>query len=45
MITLHHNPRCSKSREAPDRPEASGAAPEVARHLDTPPEKAGELLK
>jgi len=45
MITLYHNPRCSKSRETPDRLEARGAAPEVVRHLDTPPEKAGELLK
>lgn len=34
---LWHNPRCSKSRAALDRLEATGGAYMVRRYLDTPP--------
>lgn len=38
-VTLYHNPRCSKSRQALAAVEAAGAADEVdvVRYLDTPP--------
>lgn len=35
-VTLYHNPRCSKSREALALLEKRGVAPEVIRYLDTP---------
>lgn len=40
MITLYHNPRCSKSRQALELLEAHGAAPAVVRYLETPPDAA-----
>jgi arsenate reductase len=40
MITLYHNPRCSKSREALELLESRGVTPEVVRYLDTPPDAA-----
>ena len=38
-ITIWHNPRCSKSRQALKLLEEQGAAPEVVKYLDTPPNK------
>ncbi len=35
-ITLYHNPRCSKSRQALKLLEEKGAELEVVRYLDTP---------
>lgn len=40
MITLYHNPRCSKSRQALELLEARGEAPAVVRYLETPPDAA-----
>lgn len=40
MITIYHNPRCSKSRQALELLEAHGAVPEVVRYLETPPDAA-----
>lgn len=40
MITLYHNPRCSKSREALALLEAKGQEPRIVRYLDTPPDAA-----
>ncbi len=45
-ITIYHNPRCSKSREALRLLEERNAALEVVHYLETPPDAAtlGELL-
>lgn len=40
MITLYHNPRCSKSRQALELLEARGETPAVVRYLETPPDAA-----
>lgn len=40
MITLYHNPRCSKSREALELLQARGENPAVVRYLETPPDAA-----
>jgi arsenate reductase len=40
MITLYHNPRCSKSRAALEILESRGVTPAVVRYLDTPPDAA-----
>lgn len=37
-LTLYHNPRCSKSRQALALLEARGLAPTVVRYLETPPD-------
>lgn len=37
MITLYHNPRCSKSRDALDLLRAQGHEPDIVLYLDTPP--------
>jgi len=37
MITLYHNPRCSKSRAALELLRSHGQEPEVLLYLDTPP--------
>jgi arsenate reductase (glutaredoxin) len=37
MITLYHNPRCSKSRNALDLLRAQGHEPDIVLYLDTPP--------
>lgn len=42
MLTIYHNPRCSKSRETLKLIEAAGQEPEVILYLDNPP-TAGEL--
>lgn len=40
MITLWHNPRCSKSRQALALIEASGADVTIRRYLEDPPSLA-----
>lgn len=40
MITLYHNPRCSKSREALALLEAAGQTPRIVRYLETPADAA-----
>ena len=37
MVTLYHNPRCSKSREALNLLREQGHEPEVILYLETPP--------
>lgn len=41
-VTLYHNPRCSKSREALALLESKGVKPDVVLYLETPP-SSGEL--
>lgn len=43
-LTLYHNPRCSKSREALKLLQDQGAAPTVVEYLKTPP-SAAELRR
>ncbi len=38
MVTIYHNPRCSKSRQTLALLEENGIAPEVVQYLDTPPD-------
>lgn len=40
MITIYHNPRCSKSRETLALLEAKGVTPNVVLYLETPPSAA-----
>lgn len=40
MLTIYHNPRCSKSREALTLLEASGQPLTVIRYLETPLDSA-----
>jgi len=46
-ITLWHNPKCSKSRNAANLLEERGIEAEVVKYLETPPskEKIKEILK
>jgi len=46
-ITIWHNPRCSKSRNAATLLEERGIEAEVVKYLDTPPskEEIKEVLK
>ena len=37
VVTIWHNPRCSKSRETMQRLTDAGVEPEVRRYLDDPP--------
>src|SRR5262249_27051630 len=37
MVTIYHNPKCSKSRETLALIEARGVTPKVVLYLDTPP--------
>lgn len=39
-ITLYHNPRCSKSRQALALLQDKGVEPEVVEYLKTPPSRA-----
>ena len=43
-VTIWHNPRCSKSRNAVALLEEQGVEAEVVKYLDTPPSKE-ELAK
>lgn len=47
MITLYHNPRCSKSREALQLLREQGVEPEINLYLETPltAKDLGNLLK
>ncbi len=40
MITIYHNPRCSKSRQTLALLEQQGIQPKVIEYLKTPPSKA-----
>ena len=46
-LTIMHNPRCSKSREALKILEENGINAEIVKYLETPPtkEEIKELLK
>lgn len=46
-LTLWHNPRCSKSRQAKDLLDATGAPFEERRYLEDPPspDELGAVLK
>jgi arsenate reductase len=46
MITIYHNPRCSKSRQTLELLKDKGIEPEVNLYLDSPPnaEKLTDLL-
>jgi len=39
-LTIYHNPKCSKSREALALIEARGVAPRIVRYLEVPPSAA-----
>jgi arsenate reductase (glutaredoxin) len=39
-VTIYHNPRCSKSRQALELLEAHGIKPRVIEYLKTPPDRA-----
>jgi arsenate reductase len=39
-VTIWHNPRCTKSRQALALLEEKGVEPEVVRYLDTSPDRA-----
>jgi arsenate reductase len=43
MITIYHNPRCSKSRQTLALIEASGIQPNIMLYLDTPLDKTDIL--
>ena len=38
-ITIYHNPRCSKSRQALQLLRDKGVEPEIVEYLKTPPDK------
>ncbi len=40
MITIYHNPRCSKSRQTLQLLTDKGIDPEIILYLDTPPDQA-----
>jgi arsenate reductase len=40
MVTIYHNPRCSKSRQTLELLRARGIEPQVIHYLDTPPDAA-----
>jgi arsenate reductase len=46
-VTLYHNPRCSKSRQALELLRKHGVEPEIVLYLEKPPGKARlkELLR
>jgi arsenate reductase len=39
-VTIYHNPRCSKSRQALALIQEGGSEPRVVKYLDTPPDAA-----
>jgi arsenate reductase len=46
-VTIYHNPRCSKSRQALELLRAKGVEPKIVEYLKTPPDAAelGRILK
>jgi arsenate reductase len=40
MVTIYHNPRCSKSRQALQLLEERGIEPDIIKYLETPPDAA-----
>ncbi|MGB2375009.1 MAG: arsenate reductase (glutaredoxin) [Porticoccaceae bacterium] len=46
MITIYHNPRCSKSRQTLELLKAQGIDPKIELYLDNPPsaENLSDLL-
>lgn len=40
MVTIYHNPRCSKSRQTLALIEAAGVSPQVVKYLETPVSRA-----
>ena len=40
MVTLYHNPRCSKSRQTLQLLEARGVKPKIVEYLNEPPSTA-----
>ena len=46
-VTIYHNPRCSKSRQALELLRAKGVEPTIVEYLKTPPDAAelGRILK
>lgn len=40
MVTIYHNPRCSKSRQTLAILEESGITPEIVTYLENPPDAA-----
>lgn len=40
VVTIYHNPRCSKSRQTMSLLEEQGVTPEVVKYLETPPDVA-----
>lgn len=40
MVTIYHNPRCSKSRQTLALLEEKGISPEIVLYLDNPPDAA-----
>lgn len=38
-VTIYHNPRCSKSRQALELLEQKGIVPTIVKYLETPPDK------
>lgn len=40
MITIYHNPRCSKSRQTLQLLVDKGLEPDIILYLETPPDKA-----
>lgn len=47
MVTIYHNPRCSKSRAALKLLQDKGIAPKIIEYLKTPPsaKELDEILK
>ena len=40
VVTIYHNPRCSKSRKALELLRENGIEPNIVEYLKTPPDKA-----
>jgi arsenate reductase len=40
MVTIYHNPRCSKSRQTLQLLEERGIEPDIIKYLETPPDAA-----